>query len=278
MTEPAPSPEDRRQICAALVLDRVADGPSALGVFTDEELTALDGLALEQLVPMPWMADSAETVDARTAASIALRGLIARRLVLPAELLADTWEDLGDDPRRLYAVDPLEGLLTLRRGFTALLTYQRMVSEQIHTVVQYLFEQDGILEEEITSDGYHHFFVLDRATAAEHALALIDQDSVARADGEILTVRMSGIEADPEARSLIGDTRALTVASLVTRDGAAEQLTFYATSDRVAVSRSTADPTGAEQVEDPVLDFVEVSADTVRETALSLLSASEPAR
>ncbi|WP_292045689.1 DMT family transporter [Massilia sp. UBA6681] len=77
MSEPTPTPEDRRQICAALVLDAAADGPAQMGVFTDEELIALDGLDTVQLVPLPWIVDNEETVERRISASIALRSLPA---------------------------------------------------------------------------------------------------------------------------------------------------------------------------------------------------------
>ena len=273
MSEPAPTPEDRRQICAALVLDAAADGPAQMGVFTDEELIALDGLDTVQLVPLPWIVDNEETVERRISASIALRSLIARRLVLPAELLADDWDDLGDDPRRLYAADPVQGILTLRRSFTSLITFQRMVSEQIYTVVQYVYDGDTLLEEEITADGYHHFHVLPKDSAVDHAVTLIDQDEVAGEDGEPITLRMSAIEEHVELGPVLSDTRALTVASLVTRAGEAEQLTFYATSDRMYVSRSDQDVTTSEAAEDPELEFVQASTSSLRDVVRSLLEA-----
>ncbi len=275
MSEPTPTPEDRRLICAALVLDAAADGPAQMGVFTDEELIALDGLDTVQLVPLPWIADNEETVERRISASIALRSLIARRLVLPAELLADDWDDLGDDPRRLYAADPVQGILTLRRSFTSLITFQRMVSEQIYTVVQYVYDGDTLLEEEITADGYHHFHVLPKDSAVDHAVTLIDQDEVAGEDGEPITLRMSAIEEHVELGPVLSDTRALTVASLVTRAGEAEQLTFYATSDRMYVSRSDQDVTTSETAEDPELEFVPASTSSLRDVVHSLIDAGQ---
>lgn len=275
MSEPAPTPENRREICAALVLSSAEDGPVQMGVFTDEELIALDGLDTVQLVPLPWVVDNEDSVERATAASIALRGLIARRLVLPAELLAEDWDDLGDDPRRLYAVDPVQGILELRRRFTSLITFQRMVSEQIHTIVQYVYEGDTLLEEEITADGYHHFHVLPVDSAVDHAVTLLDQDEVAGEDGEPITLKMSAIEEHPELGPVLSDTRALTVASLVTRAGEAEQLTFYATSDRTYVSRSDQDPSVPEPAEDPELEFVQASTDSLRDVVRSLIEAGQ---
>lgn len=275
MSEPAPTPENRREICAALVLSSAEDGPVQMGVFTDEELIALDGLDTVQLVPLPWVVDNEDSVERATAASIALRSLIARRLVLPAELLAEDWDDLGDDPRRLYAVDPVQGILELRRRFTSLITFQRMVSEQIYTIVQYVFEGDTLLEEEITADGYHHFHVLPVDSAVDHAVTLLDQDEVAGEDGEPITLKMSAIEEHPELGPVLSDTRALTVASLVTRAGEAEQLTFYATSDRTYVSRSDQDPSVPEPAEDPELEFVQASTDSLRDVVRSLIEAGQ---
>lgn len=275
MSEPAPTPENRREICAALVLSSAEDGPVQMGVFTDEELIALDGLDTVQLVPLPWVVDNEDSVERATAASIALRSLIARRLVLPAELLAEDWDDLGDDPRRLYAVDPVQGILELRRRFTSLITFQRMVSEQIYTIVQYVYEGDTLLEEEITADGYHHFHVLPVDSAVDHAVTLLDQDEVAGEDGEPITLKMSAIEEHPELGPVLSDTRALTVASLVTRAGEAEQLTFYATSDRTYVSRSDQDPSVPEPAEDPELEFVQASTDSLRDVVRSLIEAGQ---
>ncbi|UEJ84170.1 hypothetical protein Bra3105_07665 [Brachybacterium halotolerans subsp. kimchii] len=273
--------EERHELCASLVLDSAQDGPAALGVFTDEELTALDGLDTPQVVPLPWIVDNEAAVSPRAAASVALRGLIARRLVIPAELLADDLEELGDDPRRLYAVDPVQGILTLRRGFVALITYQRMVSEQIMTVVQYAFEGEDngtILEEEITPDGYHHFSALPVAVAVDHAMAVIDQDEVAADDGPVVSLRSSDVDEDESLSARIADTRALIVASLVTRGGDAEQVTYYATSDRLLVSRSDQDPATAASDEDPVLEFAEASSDSARELVAAMLTAAREAR
>ena len=244
------------------------DGPTALGVFTDEELTALDGLSTEQLVPLPWLSENQDLVSAEIAAGVSLRSLIARRLVLPAELLADDWDDLGEDPRRLYAVDPIQGILTLRRSASAVTTLQRIVDVQSHTLVHYDFGEGRMLEEEITHDGFHHFTILPAQAAPDRAMMVIDQDEVAGDDGERRRVRMSEVDQDPALSAVLSDTRALTVLSSVRRDVEPVQYSFYATSDHLLVSLTEED----DGAEDPHLQFVEVArataADLVREVLL----------
>lgn len=262
MTETTATPTpDRGSVCAALVLERALEGPTRLGVFTDEELTALDGLATEQIVPTPWLSAHAEQVSTEIAAGISLRSLIARRLVLPAEQLADDWDDLGEDPRRLYAVDPVQGILTLRRSASALTTLQRIVEDQSHALVHYDFGQGRALEEEITHDGFHHFTILPLVDVPARAMALVDQAEVAQGDGEPRRARMSEVEQDQELAAILGDTRALTVLSSVRRDAEPAQYTFYATSDRLLVSRSEDGLDAA----DPHLQFVEISAGTAED-------------
>ena len=97
-------------------------------------------------------------------------------------------------------------------SFTSLITFQRMVAEQIYTVVQYVYDGDTLLEEEITADCYHHFHVLPKDSAVDHAVTLIDQDEVAGEDGEPITLRMSAIKEHAELGAVLSDTRALTVA------------------------------------------------------------------
>ena len=269
MSQPtATAAPDRGSACALFVLEGAEDGPTALGVFTDEELTALDGLSTEQLVPLPWLSENQDLVSAEIAAGVSLRSLIARRLVLPAELLADDWDDLGEDPRRLYVVDPIQGILTLRRSASAVTTLQRIVDVQSHTLVHYDFGEGRMLEEEITHDGFHHFTILPAQAAPDRAMMVIDQDEVAGDDGERRRVRMSEVDQDPALSAVLSDTRALTVLSSVRRDVEPVQYSFYATSDHLLVSLTEED----DGAEDPHLQFVEVArataADLVREVLL----------
>ena len=270
MTQPTAAPRpDRAMQCAAFVLEGAADGPTRLGSFTDEEITALDGLSTEQIVPTPWLSGNAEEVPTDIAASVALRSLIARRLVLPAELLAESWEELGDDPRRLYAADPLQGILTLRRTASAVTTLQRVVEGQTHHLVHYAYGTGGVLEEEITQDGFHHFCILPAEDAPDRALVVVDQDEVAARDGEPVLLRVDQIEGDPTLGPVLADTRALTVLTSVRRDAEPVQFTFYATSDRLLISQPAGDP-GAE---DPALHLVEASRETLSALLTELLVA-----
>lgn len=264
---------ERAVRCAATTLAAGEDEPWKVGAFTDEELHALDGLSADQMVPMPWWQDRLPTDDGAQdlAASVALRGLIARGLVIPAELLAESIEDLGDDPQRLYAVDAVEGMLTLRRAFTQVTILQRQVSEQLHTIVLYSYgDSSPLVEEEITADGFHHFAVLPRETAVDHVVFLVDQDGAAATDGDPVTVATSEISRQPELDRTLSDTRALTVATTIAGTDSTEQITFYATSDAVLASVPAAETDHADGAE-PTIEIAQISSSTLREFARELL-------
>lgn len=264
--------------CAVAVLEAADEGPTGIGIFTDEDLLALDGLSQEQVVPLPWMTENEDSVSTEIAASVALRSLIARRLVIPAELLADSFEQIEGNARRMYAVDPVQGILTLRRSTEALSTFQRVVEGGVHTIVHYLFDEGRALEEEITADGYHHFAVMPVAAVPERLLVLIDQDDVAGADGEPFSLASSAIPTDPALDAMLSDTRALTVGSLIRRDGTMEQYTFYATSERLlAACADVPDGVDPADVDDPVMTFVEVSDETAQRMVGLLLDSAMPA-
>lgn len=264
-TPPSPTGASRAKMCAAVVLEGADDGPQKFGIFTDEELIALDGIATDQLVPIPWITANAETISTEHAASVALRGLIARQLVLPAEMLAEDWSDLGDDPRRLIAADPVQGLITLRRSASSVVSFHRVVQESSHTLIHYGYENGRILEEEITQDGFHHFVVLPAAQAPQRALMLVDQDQVASNDGESIVADLDDLSETSPLSTTLADTRALTVATVVRRDTEPEQFTFYATSTALLVSRPESEPGTAD--DSTPMQFIEIS----RETAEQLL-------
>lgn len=272
---PPPTGSSRATMCAAVVLEGADDGPQKFGVFTDEELLALDGIATEQLVPTPWMSSNAETISPEHAASVALRSLIARRLVLPVEMLADDWADLGDDPRRLVAADPVQGLLTLRRSAASVVSFHRVVQESSHTLIHYGYENGRILEEEITQDGFHHFVVLPAAEAPQRALMLVDQDEVASADGEPVIADLNDLEESSPLSTRLADTRALTVATVIRRDTEPEQFTFYATSEALLVSHPETDGV-AEPDESTPLQFIEISRETAEQLLGEILEADAP--
>src|SRR5689334_8298077 len=52
-------------------------------LLTDEEVSILDGLAHGQLVPTPWL-DTQSQVDRAVLGKVALRSLLARKMVHPA--------------------------------------------------------------------------------------------------------------------------------------------------------------------------------------------------
>ena len=65
------------------LISRAGEAPLPVIALTDEEIAALDGdLAARGPVPLPWL-DTKDTAARELACQVALRGLAARRLVIP---------------------------------------------------------------------------------------------------------------------------------------------------------------------------------------------------
>ena len=212
--------------------------PRVVVVLTDEELVALEGAEATTMSGAPFL--DASGYDHSVASTVALRSLVARgHVVIEDELREPEGErlDEGEVPHRAGQLDrTLAGLLTLRSAPLALVNLTRRVADQTTVLMVYLFPEDGVLEEFISADGFHHFSVPTRAALPERLARYVDQDRVAaEADGGTLEGTVAELESstEPLAQSL-RDTRALTV--LTTAHGeTTTQRSIMATAEGVLV-------------------------------------------
>lgn len=229
-----------RDAAAALeILAQASADPREIAVLTDEEVLALGGNELNELAGTPFL-DSSAAMDRAAAASIAARSLIARGLVvLDPEDRENEGEELSEGsevPARAAQLDrTLAGIMTLRAGPLAVVNLSRRVADQTTSVLVYAYPEGGALEELVTADGYHRFSVPTPQALPERLARYVDQNGVAAAeDGETHEGTVAELEGDSAIAQRLRDTRALTVLTSVTVEGAV-QLTFMATSDGVLV-------------------------------------------
>jgi hypothetical protein len=142
--------------------------PLPLIALTDEELAALgSGPADLGPVPLPWLAtkDEAERV---LACQVALRGLAARRLVVP----------LGPEGGHEYVAlhDDLRAVLAMRHSARAVICALRESDERMRL---FYLGLTGALEEAISPGGLHGFTVLAHEAVAGRLAAFTDPEQAA---------------------------------------------------------------------------------------------------
>src|SRR5699024_8479746 len=192
---------------------------------------------------------------ARFAAAVGLRTLMATGQV---GLVAD--EETGR--QQWAASEDLGGVLVLRRTAGLFLTAERTVQTaagpQSHRLHHYV-RSEGVLEEDVTAFGVHHFTPLRAEQAPDRMLVLLDEAGAAAESEDPVTVRTSHLAEGPLAQRL-ADTRALSVLTAVrTADDTVRQVSVYATGSEVLTVEAV-DP-GAE---DPQLQVRAVDAAQLR--------------
>lgn len=268
-TAAEPTISERDMLGAMEVLATSAPEPDMFLILTDEEIMGLDGASALELLGSPYL--SQDVVDADSSAAAGLRSLTARGMVRPGgesrESEGDVVSGPGDPSQRPVQLDRrLAGVLTLRRIPEAMVTTTRMLNGGSTTLAQYVFPQNGVLEEYISVDGFHHFSVPDLSSVPARLRRFVDPFEVAGKDGEpeVVTVQNAASTFDAD------DTRSLSVVTAVT-DGAGRQATVAATSDRVRVLDNG--PLG--EREPSPTDEVQIS-DVSPETLLSILDVLIP--
>lgn len=245
----APLRYTQRDLSAAdAVLERAAAGVAApLLSLTDEQLIGLDGYERVQFTALPWLED--HPGQARFAAAVGLRTLIATGQV---GLVDD-----GMGRRQWAAAGDLGGILVLRRTAPAFLTAERTVQTtvgpQIHRL-HYYVHTGGVLEEEVTAFGVHHFTALGAHQVPDRAAVLLDQAGVASTAQEPITVAASQL-AQGELAQRLADARALSVLTLVrTADDTLHQVSVYATGSEVLTIRAVDPVARGEQLRIEAVD------------------------
>lgn len=141
------------------LLGGAADEPQHLGVFTDEELLALDGMPEAPPVPSPWYS-SLSDAERAIALTAALRGLTARGVYLA--------EPVDEAAHHFIsrAAPEILALMTMRRHVPSVVVAERKTAEQTDWVV--LHEQRGAiwLAEYIDRRGMHEFVLATSESSA----------------------------------------------------------------------------------------------------------------
>ncbi|MGH3212171.1 MAG: hypothetical protein ACRDNO_30855 [Trebonia sp.] len=266
------------------LIARAGEAPLPVIALTDEEIAALDGdLAQRGPVPLPWL-DGKDKAARELACQVALRGLAARRLVIPLGPEGDTAAEGGEVGRGAEGGDVGRGYIALRDDLRAVLAMRRSA----HAAVFALRESDGrmrllylgtsgALEEAISPGGLHGFTVVARAAAAERLAAFADPEDAAVAalqpgrESEPRVLPLAEIARGAEIPAMAGVRSVTMVTRLVFGADAGEQrATVYAKEAGVVVA-CPADASGA-----PALRFAEVSRSGLRECLAGLLSIQEP--
>ncbi|MFC7376820.1 MULTISPECIES: hypothetical protein [unclassified Brachybacterium] len=242
------------------ILAAASSEAEVLAVLTDEELIALRGNQALDPAGTPFL--DASGLDRDPAAAVALRSLTARGLVqFTDEGRENEGEDLATEApaERTAQLDrTLAGLLTLRSAPLALVNLTRRVADQTTEIIVYVFPHDGVLEEFVTVDGFHHFSVPTREALPARLARYVDQNSVAGdEDGEPIDGTLSDFEGtDSDIARRLQDTRALSVLTTADRGPDSVQVSIMATSDAVFVMDTPQDETSSTALR-------EVSADTL---------------
>ena len=266
------------------LIDRAGEAPLPVIALTDEEVAALDGdLAERGPVPLPWL-DGKDKAARELACQVALRGLAARRLVVPLGTEGGGAEGGGEAGRGAVGGEVGRERIALRDDLRAVLAMRRSA----HAAAFALRESDGrmrllylgtsgALEEAISPGGLHGFTVVARAAAAERLAAFADPEDAAAAslkpgrESEPRVLALAEIARGAEIPAMAGVRSVTMVTRLVFGSDAGEQrLTVYAKEAGVVVA-CPADASGA-----PALRFAEVSRSGLRERLADLLSIQEP--
>jgi len=256
------------------LIDRAGEAPLPVIALTDEEITVLDGdLAERGPVPLPWL-DGKDKAARELACQVALRGLAARRLVVPlgTEGGGAAGGEIGTE--RIALRDDLRAVLAMRRSAHAVAFALRESDGRMRLL--YL-GTSGALEEAISPGGLHGFTVVARAAAAERLAAFADPEDAAAAslkpgrESEPRVLALAEIARGAEIPAMAGVRSVTMVTRLVFgSDGGEQRLTVYAKEAGVVVA-CPADASGA-----PALRFAEVSRSGLRERLADLLSIQEP--
>jgi hypothetical protein len=230
----APSPAGERLTPAAMqeLRRRAADGRVVVIALTDEELTALDGPEADQVAPRPWY-DAQDDATRETACVVALRGLAARGIALPSQVLPN-----GDV--NVALPDDVHAALAMRRAASVIVVAHQQVHAGMQARVLYGQGPRVVLEEHVTGGGLHTFSVAPRHEAVDDLVALVDPGGVAGADGPRRTLSLTEVAAGRDGLGGLDDSRCVTIFGRIALGDAGEpveeRVSVYALADRVEVA------------------------------------------
>lgn len=247
---------------AALVLNRADDpAPAPVLSLTDEQLAGMDGDRADQLTALPWLAEHPEQRE--FAAGVGLRSLVASGQV---QILTDPAG--GGTGRRWQAVPVLDGCLVLRRAANAVTSVERTMNTTDSTRLNRLYyytHPSGVLEEEVTASGIHHFTPLRPGQVPQRIAALVDPAGVSTgaAGGGGDLVKIAAQDRVQDLAQRLAGTLAMSVVTVVrAAGGGVQQFNLAATAQELLLIE------GADaQVQARVLD-----GDGLRQIAAQLVA------
>jgi hypothetical protein len=245
---------------ANATLARASNPPAPVVILTDEELVALDGLQHSQLVPTPWL--DAQAFDRTDLGGIALRGLIARKLVLPV------FTDAADGTIKLTSVEEIVGPLMLRRTARTVVRVERLSNTGRRWLFGYVHDGVKVLVEDLDDNGLHEFSVTDTEGWVEFVDAVVNPRRLTGSDGVPDTMAEASFTALTELPAPLAGAETISMVSASTFGAVnAENLAVYAGPERLACL--TPNPDGE------TVDYSEVSAESLRRRLSALASWAE---
>lgn len=219
---------ERDRACAAETLGRQGPDAADFLVLTDEEIVALDGLQHPQLVETPWLKE--QPVGPESLVGVALRGLLARGLVVP---------HLDQPEITLSASPEITGALMLRRTAKTIVRVERQTNNGTAWLFAYC-HVDSVLTEDIDPNGMHIFSVTDEQALLARLTGVANPFEITGSDGDPITMPESEFAVLTELPDPMAGTEAVTSVRSIHHDQhAGANFVVYAGRERVAVLTST---------------------------------------
>jgi hypothetical protein len=206
---------------------------------TDEEMAVL-AVDTEDLTPRPWW-EGIRAGQRELAQAVALRGLVARRLVSPVEV------DVVTATADLVVDDLVLAVLGDRRAASDLVLEQRRSEQASWFLAIYGQGDAGALEEHVSPGGLHEFWFSGREHLPGVLATYVDPQGVAPQDGdgdrEVRRIDLARVATGEATVADESDARLVSVVSAVDPDDTqeADRFTVLAYEDRAELARTPAD-------------------------------------
>lgn len=253
------------------LLERARSAPVPVILLTDEELAGLGaGPGTPALAPLPWLSEQEEQ-DREIAATVAMRGLVARGIVMPLP-----GAPLSGAHGTLVAIhQDLRAALTMRQTATAVVMAEQQTSGKHRARLLYA-GRGGVLAEDVSSDGMHGFTAMTAEAAAQELATFVAPLEKERAGslGPARTVTLNEIARG--AVSGLDRARSVTVVGRLvpgrSEEAQEERLTVYDLTDHVLL----AEPAGPGEAEG-ALTLAPAGTSQVQERLARMIRPETPA-
>ncbi|MGG5174759.1 hypothetical protein ACQQCD_07025 [Pseudarthrobacter sp. J1763] len=231
------------------VLASLGDANYQLPTLTDEEIVALDGIANEQAVTLPWLDQYPEQRE--LLCNVALRTLLTKGLAFPVIPEGES------QATKLGAIEPITGVMFLRRMSQRIVITELTKGEGEKVWLYSYVHGDVVLQELVDSVGSHSFSVVSLQDTATVIMELANAAGIESSDGpvEVLTPEEFEVKAAQSLSDVLGVT-------IITAIGAGDEQSSHYT---LYTSANTLNGLEAEEVDGSVkLHVAQVSAQSAR--------------